>query len=497
METSRCPLHAGCPHGAVGRRRFIVRSAGATIAPLVLGRFGSLFAAEAEGIRRIRACGPASKYVPKVKAAFVRRRGEYGMRWPGQVYDGEAARKKYAAAMVKQAKALGILFDLRSAPIYSSKEAGQWLEEAKAAGVDGLMVVVLDRQEHAWPTAYQAVGSGIPTVIYSPLGTSFTTNTSRLAGAPGCVVHATDDFSHALFGMKMLQAGARMRRTRCVVLRGNKRSEWPLGDTGITLRHVPAGTFLEYYREMSETAEVRALAERYLKGARKRTDASEQDVRNGVKSYFVAARILEEEQGDAITMDCLGALGKSEVSLPCIAWSRMNDDAIPAACEADPGAVAAHVVVQYLFDRPGFQQDPVPETAVGGIIGAHCSCPTKLNGFDEPPERFDLKHHHGNRDAVPRTIWREGQRITCLDVLPGGAGKGKKERSRFLISTGTVLENLEVPPAGGCVVSVLVKMDGDREVLSFPGFHQLFFYGEFARELKDFCQLQGFEAEMV
>jgi len=163
------------------------------------------------------------------------------------------------------------------------------------------------------------------------------------------------------------------------------------------------------------------------------------------------------------------------------------------------GAVATQVITQYLFDRPGFQQDPVAETSVDGIIGAHCSCPTRLNGFGTRPEPFDIKHHHGNRDAVPRTVWRPGQRITCLDVLPGNpkAEEEAAQHSTCLISTGTVLKNMEVPPAGGCVVSVLVKMDGEQNVLSFPGFHQLFFYGDFKKETKSFCQLFGFSARVV
>ena len=66
-----------------------------------------------------------------------------------------------------------------------------------------------------------------------------------------------------------------------------------------------------------------------------------------------------------------------------------------------------------------------------------------------------------------------------------------------MFSTGTVVENLNVPPSGGCVVSVKYKMDGNQEVLSFPGFHQLFFYGDYKKELKDFCQLYNYEAKIV
>jgi hypothetical protein len=293
----------------------------------------------------------------------------------------------------------------------------------------------------------------------------------------------------------MLKAGAKMRHTRCVVIKGQKRFDTPLADTGIQMQYIPAHTFLDEYNAMATTKQMRQVSEDYIKRARKVSDATKQDVINGMKSYFVAGKILRQEEADAITMDCLGALGHSQVSLPCIAWSRMNDDGIPAACEADHGAVATHVITQYLFDRPGFQQDPVAETSLDAIIGAHCSCPTRLNGFNAPPEPFDIKHHHGNRDAVPRTLWREGQRITCLDVLP--AKNGAEEHSEFLISTGTVIKNLEVPPAGGCVVSVLARMDGDQNVLSFPGFHQLFFYGDYKKEVENFCQLFGFKATVV
>jgi hypothetical protein len=443
----------------------------------------------------IRACGPASKYAATIKAAFVRREGEYGMLWPGAVYDGEAALKMYTDKMTDVAGDLGAELDLRSAPIHSLSEAEGWIAEAQAANADGLMLVMLDRQRHSWPSATKVAQSEIPSIIYSPLGSSFTTNTIKLAETPGCVIYSTDDFSQAAYGMKMLCAAAKMRRTRCVVIKGRRRSKAPLADTGITMQVVPATSFIEYYNETPDSEDILAMADDYMRRARRRTGATRQDVINGVKSYYVAGKILEAEQADAITMDCLGALGKIDVSLPCIAWSRMNDDGIPAACEADYGAVASHIMTQYLFGRPGFQQDPVADTADDSIIGAHCSCPTKLNGFDDGPEPFDLLHHHGNRDAVPRALWREGQRVTSIDLLPGKADG--TSATTVLISAGTVLENIDVPPSGGCVVSVKVKFDGNQEVLSFPGFHQIFFYGDYKHEMKDFCQLCKFDAQIV
>ena len=493
MTSGRCPLHCN-ERRAVTRRDFLCGSTAFLAGSSLLSGCASLWQ-HSDPVQSIHPCGPASKYVPSVKAAFVRRKEEYGMLWPGAIYDGEAARAKYTAQLNQAAQKLGVKVDLRSAPIYGVVEADAWLAEAKTSRVDGLILLLLDRQQHTWPTAQKAVETGIPTVIFSPLGTSFTTNTVQLANKPGCVIYSTDDFCQAAYGLKMLKAGVKISHTRCVVLAGNRRFDSSMADLGIVLRYVPAKTFLDEYRATPDTDEILAMADEYISRARRRRGATRQDVINGIKSYVVAGNILEREECDAITMDCLGALGKTEVSLPCIAWSRMNDQGIPAACEADLGAVASHTIVQYLFDRPGFQQDPVADTLNNAIIGAHCSCPTRLNGFDQPPEPFDIVHHHGNRDAVPRTLWRKGQRVTSLDVLTRDENSGRK--TKLLISAGTVLDNIDVPPSGGCVVSVRVKFDGDQPVLSFPGFHQIFFYGDYKQQLVEFCQLFNLEAQVV
>ena len=57
-----------------------------------------------------------------------------------------------------------------------------------------------------------------------------------------------------------------------------------------------------------------------------------------------------------------------------------------------------------------------------------------------------------------------------------------------------MVDNLEVPPSGGCVVSVKVKFDGGQGGLRFPGFHQIFFYGDYKGQKKGFCQLCGLKA---
>ncbi|MCW5977986.1 MAG: hypothetical protein KIT09_07900 [Bryobacteraceae bacterium] len=463
------------------RRRFLVSAAGAGLLAPLYARIG------ASGIRP---AGPGAKYQPRVKAAFVRRQGDYGMLWPGQIYDGQTALLNYRRQLQAAAGELGMRIDIRSEPVCSEAEAEAWIAGAIAEKADGLFVALLDRQEHAWPTAAKAAASGVPTIVFAPIGAAFTTNTAPLARRSGLFIASTDDFRQAAFGLKMIKAGARLREMRFIVLAGAERRDDRLADTGTRLRYVPAATFLEEYERTPVSEEVRAMAARYIGGATAIHGPGEEDVIKGVKSYMVARSILEREEGDGITMDCLGALGHTKVSLPCISWSSMLDDGIPAACEADLGAAVTHALVQYLFDRPGFQQDPVPETARNCLLGAHCTCPTRLRGWSQPPEPYFLSYHHGKRDAVPVPRWSIGERVTVADLLLRQEGAPKP---RMVISTGSVVDNVSVPPAGGCVVSVMVELDGRPELLDYPGFHQIFFYGDCKSELKAYCRLYGIE----
>ncbi len=477
-------MHRCAAHDCLSRRCFLAATAAAP----------ALAAAALEDTAPITPQGPAAASVTKVKATFVRRAGEYGIKWPGAVYDGEKAQRAYTDALIAAAKGSGIDVDLRPAPIHNLNEAKAWVEEAKAAAPDGLLVLMLDRQEHSWPTATLAAESGIPTIIHAPLGTAFTTNTTPLANRKGCVILGTDDFGEVTAALKMFQTHRKLADMRYVVLQGAQRAERTIPHLGTNLRYVPAAEFLAEYQNTPDTNEIKALAKAYVDGAAGMVSGTPQDVLNGVKSYVVARTILAREKGDGITMDCLGALHASKVSLPCISWSYMLDQGIPAACEADLNAATTHALVLYLLGVPGFQQDPVADTSRGTLIGAHCTCPTRMRGPGGPQLKYDLRHHHGNRDAVPRPVWEVGQRVTVTQFV---LGKDEATAPRLIVAAGTVVENRAVPPAGGCVVSVEVKLDGTDDCLALPGFHQLFLYGDYKRRLLAYCRLYGIEPMVI
>ena len=89
----------------MGRREFL--AAVSIGSASLLG--GSFSAALGQTVGKVEPKGPAAGCVPTIKACFVRRKGDYGMRWPGAVYDGEAALKKYTRQIADTAKQLNLI----------------------------------------------------------------------------------------------------------------------------------------------------------------------------------------------------------------------------------------------------------------------------------------------------------------------------------------------------------------------------------------------------
>lgn len=156
MKTVTCSEPSSLTHWT--RRHFLLALGGTALAPAL---FREARARSADRDRRIVLSGPGSRYVPRIHAAFVRRQGDYGILWPGAIYDGEKAAREYRRQILEAEKELGLKITLRPAPIHSLAEADAWLAEAKADKPDGLLVVVMDRQQHAWPTATKAIESGV------------------------------------------------------------------------------------------------------------------------------------------------------------------------------------------------------------------------------------------------------------------------------------------------------------------------------------------------
>jgi len=409
------------------------------------------------------------------------------MSWPGNDYNADERQANFTEMLTKIALELGIQLEVDSAALEDADTVDAALARMKQSPPDGIMVIQMHLSY--WRTAtdrFLENRGDIPTIVFSRLGTSFTGHLQTARKLPKVCVAATDGLDWLRYGMRMFKTIDGIKRSRLCIITGDKTYDRKLDVIGTTLHYIPLDRWVDEFNKAETTDEVRALADYYTKQAKEIREPKPEDILNAAKTYFVAKRIMAAEDCDGISLNCLDLVRHKRIPCaPCIAWSKLNDEGSVGACEADWNAAISMRLISLLFERPGFMQDPAPNTVKNTLMGAHCSSPTKLDGFNAEPEPFILRNHHESETGVaPQVLWRVGQEATVMEF--DGPDK-------IIVGTGRVTRNFDTPPEGGCRTSVELAMDDVPDTMDTKGFHQLFIYGKLDHKLRAYGKLAGIE----
>ena len=221
---------------------------------------------------------------------------------------------------------------------------------------------------------------------------------------------------------------------------------------GTTLHYIPLDRWTDELAKQETTAEVKALADEFARTAKKIVEPKPQDLVNAAKTYFVAKRIMAAENCQGFSMNCLGLVADHRIPCPpCMGYLKLRDEGVPAFCECDWNAGISMLLCGRLCGRPGFQQDPVPNTVNNTFMGADCTSASKLYGFDKPAVPVILRSHTESDIGVsPQVLFPVGEPVTVMKF--DGPGK-------IILGTGEVAANIDTPPCGGCRTSVELKID--------------------------------------
>jgi L-fucose isomerase-like protein len=282
----------------------------------------------------------------------------------------------------------------------------------------------------------------------------------------------------------MIRAKRMFEETRVLWIRSDKRNETILDRLGVKIRAIPRETFNQTFDKQPVSTEVRDLASDMRHKALKIREPNEQDAHNCVRAYVTAKRLMAAEKANALSMDCLGMVSSKLVPTPpCGAWTMLQDQGVTAGCEADLFGSLSLMLSSYLLDRPGYMNDPVPETAKNLLIASHCTSGTRLAGFSKPAAPYIMRNHSESALGVSmQVLWPVGEPVTLVRFTSA---------DEMIIDTGKVVSNVDTPPAGGCRTSVEIKMDNVEDCRDVKGFHQVVVLGNHRRQLEGFCELYG------
>ena len=415
-------------------------------------------------------------------SVIVRQKPPYWLGWPGTAYDVEGERARYTQAIADAGRRIGIEIVQEGPPLEDNAAVASFVKKVQAEKPDAVLVTLQHMQ--SWAAAGEIAKAGVPTIVFAPVGTAFTGHVNSLAFQPGVRVISSLETPAIEQALRMVRAKRQLETTRMLVVSGNERKEGKFGL--VSLQYVPRVTFEEMFNMTPVSEEAKWVAHQRFREARKVVEPTKEDGLNAARSYIAAKQLLKNEGCNALTTDCLGMVSQKKVPTPpCMGASIFQDHGVTYGCEAAVGPAVSLMLTSYLFDKPGFMNDPVPETAKNVLIAAHCVSGTRIYGLGRQKEHAPYilrSHSESNLGVSTQVLWPIGQPVTLVQFFKPDA---------LYLDTGTVAGNVNTPPAGGCRTSVEIQMDNVEDCRDVLGFHQVVFYGNHRRDIEAFCQLYG------
>ncbi|MCS7224586.1 MAG: hypothetical protein NZ959_08540 [Armatimonadetes bacterium] len=420
---------------------------------------------------------------PSVVGVFVRLPTPWWMGWPGAAYPVEKREKEMSLALRQGASEIGVDLYLEPKFLTSPQDTEAFCQRLTARSPDAVLVIV--HHLYLWNLVETIVNAGFPTIIYAPVGTAFIGPMHSFARRPKVWYVSSTDLSGIWDAFRAVRAARRMRDSRLLILWGDREQTTRLQPLGTEIVVAPVARYVEEFNKVSpDDRSVRSFAFAYRRLAKKTVEPKDDDLINAARTYFAHRRMMELYGADAVATDCLPLVANRQAPPPCLAFLHLRDEGLPAGCEADRDATLTLMLCQYLLDRPGFMGNPVPDTVRHLLITSHCTCPLRLGGFRDRTAPFVLRSHAESDTGVAiQVLWTVGEKVSVTRLLGP---------SDLMVGTGTVVENLNTPPYGGCRTSVAVRLDGVSDIRSLRGFHhQVLVLGDHLETLRCFAQLSA------
>ncbi|MGD9157344.1 MAG: hypothetical protein PVG39_02965 [Desulfobacteraceae bacterium] len=269
--------------------------------------------------------------------------------------------------------------------------------------------------------------------------------------------------------------------------------------TGVKLKFRPIEELAALYKEVNAADAVKEI-ERWKREAKEIKGVSDKTLIDACRLYILLRSIVKKEGLSAISIDCLGFTLSPEPILPypCLAFSRLRDEGITAACEADVCSMLSSMFLEEISRKPSFMCNLMsvnhPDSK---ITVSHCTAPLKLNGPNNPQMKYKLHSYHGfGKGAVPEVEFPiHGQ------VLTGGFSKDLKSFALWPGRIESQVDTDNAPPQSGpmntaCANTMDVKIkDVDRFLQNIPGLHQIMVLGNYTGVVED--ALTGMNVTLV
>ena len=431
--------------------------------------------------------------------------------WPGSDFDAEGRHKQYMSDIKQIERRLGVRIEMEQNPLDTVTDVDKFISATKRAVPDGLLLIPLKKLPH-WDHVIRIVDeTKIPAVILATLGILQGSHVRQVIDRPGVyMINSLDNMDAVETGLRMIRTGVWLRNATIVNINGTDSEESKVPFIGTTVKRIPHKRFYDHYAQTQVTGEIEALAREFSEKAVKIVHPTKEEIIDAAKTYFVLKKIIAEEGGNALMMNCLAGLRKPRKHVPpCMGFMTLMDEGIAMGCEADLDGTLTMMLLQELFGRPGFLHNSALDTEKNHYWGAHCTAPSRMNGTDKSSEPYELMSHcESGWGTVPRILFKEGQEVTITRILTWPAqpisaptiesraarsSKPVSEKPQLLLYSGNIIGCPPIPPTGGCRTNAEIAINEVERVTDLIGNHMVMAYGNHVKQIRRFCQLHNIE----
>lgn len=305
----------------------------------------------------------------------------------------------------------------------------------------------------------------------------------NLEGRDGRIIQAVDGWQRRLADLlHVFAARARMRRARLGIV-GVRNTEvmepWRLAGRvkeawGPELMYFDLAELIDLIKA-ADVEEAREAAREFRQNAAAVVEPDDETFLGAAKAYVGLRNLVERHHLDAVTVKCFDLLPVLR-NTGCYALARLNEEGIPAACEADVLSALGMLFVRELTGQPSFMANPskIDEDS-GTITFAHCTIARNMLSSYTVRSHFESGIGVGIQGQIP------GGPVTVVR-LGGRDLKSVFAEPATLVATGARHDM--------CRTQLDVKFrdpDAARAILERPlGNHHLIVLGEWEKRIREY-----------
>jgi L-fucose isomerase-like protein len=208
---------------------------------------------------------------------------------------------------------------------------------------------------------------------------------------------------------------------------------------GVRFEEVPTEELATRCEELgaSEQGKARELAKQLINGAgkdRRAKPLAEAEIEKATRLYLAMKGIVQERGADAVTIVCSPWIRGSDMPVPCVALTLLQEEGIPAACQGDIDALLTMILFKRASGLASFMGGAIK---AGGHLGVnHCVLSRRMLGTMTPQQPYYLGDYHGRKNSptihtgipkgTPVTVARLNRNLENL-ILASGRAVGDQD----------------------------------------------------------------------